>query len=120
MDLTLWILQILLAALYLMAGQAKIRRSKAELQTRMPWAEDFNQTQLRLIGTAEVLAAAGLILPGLLNMYTVLTPLAASGLAIIMAGATYTHLRRKEPPFTIVMMLLAAFVAYGRFVLLPH
>lgn len=119
MGIALWIAQGLLAAVFLMSGTMKLRTAKVGLQKQMLWAEDFSQTQVRLIGLAELLGALGLVLPGLLGLYPALTAWAASGLALVMAGASYTHLRRKEPPVTIVLLLLAAVVAYGRFVLLP-
>lgn len=119
MNIALWIVQGLLALMYLMAGSMKLRTPKEALLERMGWVEDFSQTQIRLIGVAEILGALGLILPGLLGIYPALTAWAAGGLTLLMAGATYTHFRRGERPNSLAPLLLAAFVAYGRFVLLP-
>jgi uncharacterized membrane protein len=77
---------------------------------------------VRLIGTVEVLGAIGVVLPALTGVLPWLTPLAALGLAATMVGAILTHLRLGErsavvPPM--VLLILAAFVAYGRFFILP-
>lgn len=121
MHIALWIVQGLLSLVYLMAGGMKLRTSRQAMleQGQMGWVEDFSETQVRLIGTAEVLGALGLVLPGITGIYPQLTAWAATGLALLMASATYTHLRRKERPVTVVLMLMAAFIAYGRFVLAP-
>lgn len=76
----------------------------------------------RFIGVAEVLAAIGLILPGLTHILPWLTPLAATGLVIVMISAVIFHVRRREYSnivFNLVLFALVAFVAYGRFVLSP-
>jgi DoxX-like family len=70
------------------------------------------------IGAVEIFGAAGLVLPALLNIATFLVPTAATGLALLMAGAAVTHARRNEKPnviINIVLGLLAAGVAAGRF-----
>jgi hypothetical protein len=75
-----------------------------------------------LIGLLEVLGATGLILPAVTGILPGLTPLAALGLALTMIGAMLTHLRRKELPMiavNFVLLALAAFVVYGRYVALP-
>lgn len=77
---------------------------------------------LRFIGVAEVLGAAGLILPGLLGIRPGLTPLAASGLAIMMIGATVVTLAGETvvlAPIPLVVGVLVVFVAYGRWRLAP-
>jgi VIT1/CCC1 family predicted Fe2+/Mn2+ transporter len=97
----------------------KLSRPKEKLaQNNQAWVEDFSQGAVRLIGAAEVLGAVGLVLPALTGAHPWLTPVAALGLALLMAGAVYTHLRRKEGPAFVppsVLLLLAAFVAVGRF-----
>jgi uncharacterized membrane protein YphA (DoxX/SURF4 family) len=120
MNVVLWIVQGLLAAAFLLSGAGKLARSKEQLggDPRMAWAQDFSQPTIRLIGALEVAAALGLILPAVTGIATVLTPLAATGLAGIMAGAAYTHFRRGEKQaivINVVLGLLALFVAWGRF-----
>jgi hypothetical protein len=77
---------------------------------------------LRFIGVCEILGAIGLILPGLLRIRPGLTPLAAAGLVIIMIGATVVNLIGGGAPtalLTLVVGILAAFVAYGRWQVIP-
>ncbi len=116
--ISLWVVQSLLAALFLFAGSMKFIMSVAEMTRQLPFPGWF----LHFIGAAEILGGLGLILPGVLRIKTGLTPLAAAGLVIIMIGATVTTLFTPAPagavaPF--VIGLLAAFVAYGRAQLAP-
>jgi hypothetical protein len=73
---------------------------------------------VKLIGTAELAAALGLILPAAARVAPVLTPLAATGLVVLMVLAAITHARRREPggiAVNAVLLVLAAVVAWGRF-----
>jgi uncharacterized membrane protein YphA (DoxX/SURF4 family) len=116
MNVVLWVLQILLAALFLAAGATKLTQPKEKLKPRMGWVEGVAPTHVKLIGAAEVLGALGLILPWATGIAKVLTPIAAVGLAIIMAGAVVVHVRRKEPMIPqIVIFVLTVVVAVGRF-----
>ncbi len=120
MNIALWVVSAILAVAYLAAGLNKLTKSKAALlaNPNFQWAEDFSQGALRGIGTAEILGAIGLILPELTGIATILTPIAAVGLVLIQVGAIATHVRRKEfkvLPVNIVLLLLALFVAIGRF-----
>ena len=118
MNVALWIIQIVLAAAFLIAGTTKVLTPREKLRERMAWVDDFSQTSVRLIGTAEILGALGLILPAATGIAPILTPFAAVGLIIIMIGAAITHVRRKEPaivPVNIVLLVLAVIVAWGRF-----
>jgi uncharacterized membrane protein YphA (DoxX/SURF4 family) len=118
----LWVVQILLALAFSASGVMKITTSREQLGKRMTWANDFSAGTIKLIGGLEVLGAIGLILPTLTGILTILTPLAAVGLALTMIGAAWTHIRYKEyggmAP-SIVLLALTLFVAYGRFVVLP-
>ncbi|SRR6266545_2644453 len=118
MNVFLWILQAALAVLYAMAGVMKTTQPKDKLQPRLPWVEDFSPATVRFIGTMELLGAFGLILPAATGIAPILTPLAATGLAVTMLLAAATHARRKEPQgiaFAAVLLILAAVVAWGRF-----
>ena len=120
MNTVLWIVQGILAMMFLMTGMMKLRQTKEDMAGKMPWVEDFSQGQIRGIGMLEILGALGLILPMLTGILPILTPLAATGLALTMVGAFMTHLRRKDPmvPMGVMNMMLfamSAFVAYGRF-----
>ena len=119
MNIVLWIIAGVLAALFLAAGLMKLAQPKEKLAASgLAWTEDFGAGAVKLIGALEVLAAAGLILPAALGIATVLAPLAATGLVLVMGGAAITHIRRKEPQgivMTLVLLVLAAVVAIGRF-----
>jgi len=118
MNVTLWILQAVLAAMFGMAGVMKSTQPKDKLAGKLPWVEDFSPNTVRFIGVAELAASLGLILPAATGIAPVLTPLAATGLVIIMMGAIVTHARRKEPSaiaFNIVLLIAAAVIAWGRF-----
>lgn len=122
MNIVLWVVQILLALFFLMAGVMKATQPKEKLATNMGWVEDFDGSQVKGIGVLEILGAFGLVLPGLFGILPILTPLAALGLAFTMIGAAITHMRRNEygyVVFNLIVMAFALFVAYGRFVLLP-
>ncbi len=119
MNVVLWIIAGLLALVFLGAGLMKLTQPKDRLAgSGMAWTEDFSAGVVKGIGALEVLGAIGLILPAALDIAPLLTPLAALGLAVVMAGAAITHTRRKESPtivVNLVLLLLAAVVAWGRF-----
>jgi DoxX-like family len=82
------------------------------------WVDDFSAGAVRAIGTLEVLAAVGLILPAALDIAPVLVPVAGLGLVLLLIGATITHLRRHEAKVIVVplaLLALSVFVAWGRF-----
>jgi uncharacterized membrane protein YphA (DoxX/SURF4 family) len=109
MLIALWIVNGILALCFLASGLMKLIRRKEKLSgAGTTWDEDFAQPVVKLIGLAEVLGAIGLVLPLLTGIAPILTPIAAVGLAVIMLGATITHIRRKEnPAVTGVLGLLA-------------
>jgi uncharacterized membrane protein YphA (DoxX/SURF4 family) len=120
MNIFLWILAGVLALFFLAAGATKLSQSRTKLLSNpnMKWVEDFSAGTIKLIGAAEVLGAIGLILPALLDIAPILTPLAAVGLAVIMVGAIITHARRKENQSVVinaVVLVLALVVAIFRF-----
>ncbi len=119
MNIVLWIVQGILAFMFLMVGAMKMMRTKEQMAGQMAWVEDFSQGQIRGIGMLEVLGALGLILPGITGILPILAPLAALGLALTMVGAFFTHLRRKElvpmGMMNLMLLAMAAFVAFGRF-----
>ena len=120
MGIALWVAQVLLAVAFLGAGATKLSQPKKKLAKNMAWVEDFSQGTVRLIGALEVVGAIGLVLPALTGILLWLTPLAALGLVLLMIGAALTHLRRTEYgniAVNAVLLVLAAFVVYGRFFL---
>jgi hypothetical protein len=118
----LWIVQILLAVIFTFTGVGKLINSKEQISLILRWVDDFSPEVIKAIGVVEVLAVLGLILPSLTRILPWLTPLAAVGIMIDMVVAALVHARLGETSlviFTIVLFFLAAFVAYGRFVLVP-
>lgn len=119
MNITLWIVQGILAAMFAMAGVKKSTQPIDKLmKSGLNWTERFPVSTIRIIGLSELLGAIGLILPLALDFLPILTPVAAVGLAIIMILAAIHHLKHKESKaivFNAVLFLLAFFVAYGRF-----
>ena len=118
MNVALWIIQALLAALFIFAGGMKLVLPLDKLTGPVPVPGLF----LRFIGVCELLGGLGLILPSLLRIRPGLTPLAAVGLVIIMIGATWITLSGGDIASAVVPLvvgILAAFVAYGRSRLAP-
>jgi uncharacterized membrane protein YphA (DoxX/SURF4 family) len=118
-NLALWILQILMAGLFLFAGAAKFFMSAEEL-AKGP--VQMSLAFLRFIGVAEVLGGLGLILPGVFRIRTRLTALAAVGLLIVMIGATaltWSAGMMGVALFNAVIGVLCALIAYGRWRLAP-
>ena len=119
MNIALWIAQGLLAAIFLFAGGMKLILPIEEMTKQLPLPGLF----LRFIAVCEVLGAIGLILPWLLGLRPGLTPLAAAGLVIIMIGATALTLATAGITMALILLvvgILAAFVAYGRWRLAPR
>ena len=122
MNIVLWIVQILLALAFALAGVMKTTQPMEKLAINMGWVKDFAAQIVRLIGVLELLGAVGLILPAVTGIWPWLTPVAAIGLVLTMIGAVMLHIRRGEVSFiapNIVLLLLAAFVVIGRFVVMP-
>ena len=118
MNTALWIVQILLAVAFVGAGAMKATQPRENLEKSLPWVADFSTPVVRFIGVAEVLGGLGLVLPAATGIAPVLTPVAATALAVTMALAAVVHARRREYSaigVNAVLLLLAAFVAWGRF-----
>ena len=119
MTIVLWVVAGLLAATFLVSGLMKLVRPKAELKKAgMAWVDLFSPAAVKAVGAVEVLGAIGLVLPAALDIAPILVPLAALGLVLVMIGAAVTHARMNDHKGmvpSIVLALLAAFVAWGRF-----
>jgi uncharacterized membrane protein YphA (DoxX/SURF4 family) len=117
-NIAIWTVQALLAALFLFAGGFKLVAPIAEMTKQMPLPGFF----LRFVGVVEFAGALGLILPSLLRIRPYLTPLAAAGLVIVMSGATgITMSGGKIAPAAVpfVVGLLAGLVVYARTRIVP-
>jgi hypothetical protein len=118
MNLVLWLVAGLLTAVFGTTGILKLTQSKDHLvRSGITWVEDFSTPVVRGIGALELLAALALVLPTAFGAAIWLTPLAAVGLTVLMAGAVTIHVRRHEFSLAVgtgLLMLLAAFLAWGR------
>jgi len=122
LNITLWVIQVVLAAMYLMAGYQKTFGDLAVVVKTIFWVAYTPAPLVRFIGTCELLGAVGLILPAALKIRPQLTTLAAAGLSLIMLLANILHIYRGEYyvlPMTLLLLAMAAFVAYGRWKLAP-
>jgi uncharacterized membrane protein YphA (DoxX/SURF4 family) len=119
MNFALWFIQVLLGLLFIFGGVMKLITPAEVLAQQVPLPVLF----VKFIGVAEFLGGLGLILPGLLRIKPGLTPLAASGLVIIMIGATWLTVASMGVAmalFPFITGILCLFVAYGRWRLVPH
>jgi hypothetical protein len=119
-NIALWIAQGLLALVYLVAGGLKVVRPRGQLVAsgNFDWMKDSSDAGVKAVGLVEILGALGVILPWLTGIAAILTPIAAIGLVVVQIGALRVHLVRNERqplPANVLLLLLAAFVAVGRF-----
>lgn len=91
-----WIINVLLALVFLTAGAIKLTGSREKLVATASWAEEFGFTRLRFVGLLEVLGALGLTLPLAVRVAPILAPLAGAGLAVVMLFAGVLHARHEE------------------------
>ncbi|MFI2297735.1 DoxX family protein [Actinacidiphila glaucinigra] len=115
MNVAFWIVAVLLAVFYLYAGGKKVAQSRERLQPMMGWVDRVPMPLVRFIGTAEVLGAAGLILPPLTGIAPWLAVAAAIGLALIQVGGIVVHVSRGEAGqigLNIVLLATAVAVAW--------
>lgn len=116
MNIALWIVQIILALMFLMAGATKVFQYE-KYKASMPWVKDSYKGLVTFIGVAELLGGLGLILPYATGTAPILTPIAALALGVIMILAAGLHAKRKENiaiGMNIILLALALFVAIGR------
>ena len=122
LNITLWVVQILLALAYISAGVQKTFMPLQEVAKTIFWVSYVPSPLVRFIGVSELLGAIGLILPAALKIKPGLTALAAAGLSVIMLSASVMHAVRGEYfalPTTLILLALASFIAYGRWRLTP-
>ncbi len=116
MHTALWVIQGIAAFMFFATGTLKVVVARVKLVEKMHWAKTWTDTNVKLLGLAEVLGAVGLIVPRLTGILPILTPIAAVCLAILMVGAVKTHADLKEPVIpAVVPGVLAAMIAVGRF-----
>lgn len=117
LNVALWTAQVVLAGMFFMFGQMKLFTPMDQLNVLIPWTNDVPAWLTRFIATSELLGSVGLILPAVLRIKPVLTPLAACGIALIMILAILFHIARGESQvigFHIGIIALASFIVWGR------
>jgi len=122
LNMALWTTQIILAGMLIMAGFMKSIMPIEQLSASLPWTKDVPVLLVRFIGISEFLGAMGLLLPSLLRIKPVLTPVAALGIIAIMVMAAIFHITRTEfsgVMFTLILALVAAFIGWGRWKKVP-
>ncbi len=113
----LWIAQVLLSLLFIMAGIMKATQALDHLATSLPWVKDSSALLVRFIGVSELLGGIGILLPSILRIKPKLSVLAAIGLGLIMLFVMVFHTTRGETQvlgMNVVILSLALFVAWGR------
>jgi predicted Abi (CAAX) family protease len=121
LNITLWIAQLILAMFFLSGAIMKFLPIE-KVSSMMPWTGEVDPILVRLLGIIDLLAATGLILPSLLRIKPQLTPWTSIGIVVLMFCAICFHLLRGEAnviSFNIVLMILALFVAWGRWKKVP-
>lgn len=122
MNIVLWVVQVLLALVFLFAGISKAVRPLDTLSKQMTWVPTMPPAFVRFVGVAEILAAIGLILPLATNILPGLTVAAAVGGLIVMIGAVILHAVRQEPEKAlgnVPFLLIALLIVVGRLVFVP-
>ncbi len=118
MNLLIWILQGLLAAMFCFSGILILSQPAEKLAPKMPFVKDYTPAMVKLVAYAHILGALGLLLPLLLNILPILTPVAACSLAVVMLlAAKYNFGRGDMKSVTVDMVLGVLFIliAYYRF-----
>ncbi|MCC3373603.1 DoxX family protein [Cohnella sp. REN36] len=117
MNIALWIVQGLLAFIFILAGSMKaFQYERAE--AALPWVKDTSKGLVTFIGVSELLGGLALIIAYAMGILPILTPIAAVALAIVMLFAALFHVKRKEyqgAGVNVILLALALFVAIGRF-----
>ena len=122
MNIVIWVIQLGLAVVFLLAGATKAFQPMVELNAQVPWTVGTPGWVPRLAGYSELAGALGLVLPSVLRIRPGLTPLAAAGLGLVMVLAAIFHLMRGEMqmiPVNLVLLVVSGFVYYGRSKLHP-
>ncbi|MFK8165716.1 MAG: DoxX family protein [Lewinella sp.] len=117
LNIALWVFQVLLGLMFVMAGATKAFQPAEALVEQLPWVTSVSPALVKFIGISELLGGLGLILPSALRIKPFLTVWAALGLALVMLLAAGFHATRGEFPaigVNVVMMAMFAFIAWGR------
>jgi uncharacterized membrane protein YphA (DoxX/SURF4 family) len=121
MDTALWVAQAFVALAFAFHGY-QLAFALEKMRGRVVWPRDVSDQLLRPIGMLEILAAFGLVMPTLTRVLPWLTALAAAGIVVLMLFAIVFHIRRREwfnIALNVVFLVMSAFIAYGRWVIVP-
>ena len=122
MNIALWIVAGIFGVAYVAGGIVKLTMSYEKYAAKLGWPGDFTPGNVRFMGVVEVLGGIGLVLPGLVDVAPILVPIAASCMALYMAGAITERLRRgeyKELLGDLLFLAAMVFIAWGRFAVEP-
>ena len=122
MNIALWIVAGVFGIAYVAGGIIKLTMPYEKYAAKLGWPEDFTPGNVRFMGVVEILGGLGLVLPGLVDIAPVLVPVAASCMALYMAGAITERLRRgeyKELLGDLLFLAAMIFIAWGRFAIEP-
>lgn len=118
MNTVIWIMQVFLAAFFILPGMGKIRNSKQQHIEDGHIKANASVIPIRVLGILELLGCVGIILPWLTNILPILTPITALCFCLIMMAGLFVHLKRKEHkmlPMLIIVATVSLAVAYYRF-----
>ena len=121
-NILLWIAQTLLAVSFIWTAMLKLFQPIEQLSAMWPWTGQVSVAFLKFTGVIDLLSGIGIILPALLRIKPVLTPVTAIGIIILMISAGIFHISRGEASVigvNIVFAIIAAFIAWGRFLKAP-
>ncbi|OIN59299.1 DoxX family protein [Arsenicibacter rosenii] len=122
LHIALWTVQGLLAAGFAWGGLMKLIQPAGQLAQMWPWTGQVPGSLLMFTAIVDLLGALGLLLPALLRIQPILTPIAAVGCLVLMVCATVFHIQRGEAALitpNLLFAMMAAFVAWGRFIKVP-
>jgi hypothetical protein len=125
MSIALWIVTGVMAVAFSIGGASQILLTKERYRAvgaSQHWVDDFSTGHIKAIGAIKLVGVTGLVVPPLVGIAPVLSPIAASGLALLMSGAATTRFRRSEWAYMagdVFFMLTFVFIAWGRFSLSP-
>jgi hypothetical protein len=117
MNTTVWIFQGLVATALTASGLFILFSSKEKLGSKLSWVQEYSDGMRYFICLAKILGAIGLVVPMYANLWPILTPMAALGIALFMVFAMQYHIKKKEykdVPATIIFFALSIFIAYQR------
>ena len=123
MNIALWVVQVILGIKLITVSYTHgLRQSQPTMQEAIRKMGRLSRPLLYLIAACTFLGTMGLILPGVLELSTLITPVTASTLSIMLLVSLFFHIRYREKPkifVSLVLFVFAAFVAYGRWILVP-